>query len=915
MSSMDELEVKADCTLHKSGNDKKAWKYLEKSLSSCSTFPDSIALAVLLHLKRDAFKQQNNKFNEIKDNITEYVKKTTQKIVNQNKLVPEEVVKKNSESVDPVNEDEDSSEDEEEIDIKNKYEKLGSSIINNMNIPYIIEHYQEFSSYRISLFALCFLSITPKCRDKQWIYVNNTLNPPSSNSNTPIPPSSANNTPIPPSSANNTPIPPSSANNTPIPPSSANNTPIPPSSTPSSPVSSDITSKKEQKEILSENNIHEKENQNSISSPVSPSIGINSHEIVSEDCDCTYELYKYLKYAWILILNNYLYLDKQNPNKTNIFYIFSLHVHVPFLPLLVQLPRLSRKYDTPQETVNLYRQFVLYIRLPIPKENPETTANDSTIPVETDIQLPSDQYLSLCIDCIQYICMNIPIELYPPFPREYVPTDKNVVIPTYPTEECIYIYNRIKEYNFTSLTDKKLFSLYRCIYLCYRQLGLYKELIQILEDIIIVLKCSPTLWYYISTIYIDMKDYKKALISLDNCYKDYVNILHSSSVSSISFPISFPLLLSAKISLLYLHRIDDAIHFCDHISRDYADISKPILIISQFYRCLCLYIQATFSPLYIRRKQLSEECQDQLESLYSTCLAETIHVPAPMLYLYAYILYEQGKYASCLEVSTKFLSLYKYYIPIYILMTQLLSTYKGCPEALQVCKIGLDLSPDNIYLLLLHAQLEEDYTPFETQFIGGITLQEFNSVFVAPSSSPCVLECLTFVFDYYIEMNSIDEARSVYDYMNKCDIKDKHTQCILWTHQSILYIQTNQIDDARKLLEKCYIYDASYIKMRHILASVYKQIAIDIIESSESIDNPIETNTKKSLAIDYLHHAETEYKYIISVNPRCSTLWTALAEIYSYLGCEEKASNAYLTALEYDEQLPVVSFHQIIMGI
>ena len=94
--------MKADYHINKHGNTKKAWAYIESSLDYVADFPDSLALSIIIRLRRDAYKQQSNLFIDLKygtticvmfrDNVTEYIKKTTKVMMKSNaKIVPEEV--------------------------------------------------------------------------------------------------------------------------------------------------------------------------------------------------------------------------------------------------------------------------------------------------------------------------------------------------------------------------------------------------------------------------------------------------------------------------------------------------------------------------------------------------------------------------------------------------------------------------------------------------------------------------------------------------------------------------------------------------------------------------------------------------------------------------------------------------------
>lgn len=98
---------------------------------------------------------------------------------------------------------------------------------------------------------------------------------------------------------------------------------------------------------------------------------------------------------------------------------------------------------------------------------------------------------------------------------------------------------------------------------------------------------------------------------------DMVTTSNSSttSINSLSFPMTYPLYLAANICLTRLNRIDDCIQYkaenlkdsssyCETIL-NYPDSSYPTLSIqAHFYKAICLYIQARYSVLYWRSKEL-----------------------------------------------------------------------------------------------------------------------------------------------------------------------------------------------------------------------------------------------------------------------------------------------------------------------
>ena len=69
------------------------------------------------------------------------------------------------------------------------------------------------------------------------------------------------------------------------------------------------------------------------------------------------------------------------------------------------------------------------------------------------------------------------------------------------------------------------------------------------------------------------------------------------------------------------------------------------------------------------------------------------------------------------------------------------------------------------------------------------------------------------------------------------------------------------------------------------------------------------------LLYDAVNNAESNYKAVINRDPRYTSVWYHLGDLYKLIGYNEKASNAYLTALEYDKQLPLVQFETVFVSL
>lgn len=69
------------------------------------------------------------------------------------------------------------------------------------------------------------------------------------------------------------------------------------------------------------------------------------------------------------------------------------------------------------------------------------------------------------------------------------------------------------------------------------------------------------------------------------------------------------------------------------------------------------------------------------------------------------------------------------------------------------------------------------------------------------------------------------------------------------------------------------------------------------------------------LLYDAVNNAESNYKAVINRDPRYTSVWYHLGDLYKLIGYNEKASNAYLTALEYDKQLPLVQFETVLVPL
>lgn len=214
-----------------------------------------------------------------------------------------------------------------------------------------------------------------------------------------------------------------------------------------------------------------------------------------------------------------------------------------------------------------------------------------------------------------------------------------------------------------------------------------------------------------------------------------------------------------------------------------------------------------------------------------------------------------------------------------------------------------------------------------------------------------LVEILNSVCDYYISTEEINHSKTIYSYIKQLAEKynEIHYQKQILVcsvdrnihgNQDAIYLcHENKKKEALMILNGCLLENMSCTRLQILLGQLYydeaKMIVYDSKEMAESIYRlnkivrptiPLRIRPTKYVLIvgneenqlllyDAVNNAESNYKAVINRDPRYTSVWYHLGDLYKLIGYNEKASNAYLTALEYDKQLPLVQFETVLVPL